>query len=472
MKRTTSFDVIVIGSGSAGFSAVQAAHAQGVSVCLIEQDRLGGECPNHACIPSKALLKASVFYRTLNRARDFGIELGGKSFQFKKVMDYRQKVVDAITGGGERGDRYVELLDHLDIDRRFGRASFLDPQTIEVNGERLYAKTFVIATGSSDFIPPIVGLENVRFWTWREALETNRQPKSLAIIGAGPVGCEVATFYASFGTRVLLLQAPSVILEREDKDISLLAQEVLEHMGVEVIVNAQIDAIVPARGGVAGLSVSSQDFPTKMHAVEQIVVAAGKRPNIEGLNVNLAGIQLDKHGYLKTKKDQGTTVPHIFAAGDVDGGLLFTHTAHQEGWIAGSHAAFFAKSKKGKRFQKDQRVIPRVTFLESEVASVGFRQEEIQMRYGKVLVGKCAVSSLGRAVTEGGTSGMIKLVAHPKSRKLFGAHMIGERAGEVIHEAALAIYLNATIDKLAEMIHAFPTFSEGLKAAASVARIE
>ena len=387
-------------------------------------------------------------------------------------MQYRQTVVDTITGGGDRGDRYLDMLNKLDIERRFGQAVFLDTHTIEINGEQLYAKTVVIATGTVDFIPPIAGLEDVRFWTWAEALEAKNQPKSLAIIGAGPVGCEVATFYASFGTRVLLLQAPCVVLEHEDKEISLLAQEVLEQMGIEVVVNAQIEMIVHARGGVAGLSVSSQDFTSKMHAVERIVVTAGKRANIEGLNLPFTGVQLDKKGYVKTKKDQRTTIAHIFAAGDVDGGLQFTHTAHQEGWVAGSNAAFFVKSKKSKTVRTDQRVVPRVTFLGLEVASVGMTQEEVHKRYGKTLVGTYSLASLGRSATDGGAQGMIKLVAHPKTRKLLGAHMIGERAGEMIHEAALAIYLNATIDKLAEMIHAFPTFSEGLKAAASAARVE
>lgn len=450
---------------------METAVGQGASVCVIERERFGGDCPNNACIPSKAVLKAASVYRQVGSARDFGVEVSQRSFQWKGVMLYQKGVVEAVTGGGEYGDRYVKLLKQWKVDWRVGQAVFLDPYTVEVRGEKLRAKTFVIATGTVDFIPPIKGLDRVRYWGWKDALQAERQPKSLAIIGGGPVGCELATFYASFGTRVTLLQSSPFVLEREDREISLRAAKALERLGVEIIVNAAVAEMVEGHVGVTGLKVISGKRE-QMVAVEQIVIAAGKRSNTQDLHVEKAGVALDERGRLKTNRKLCTNVKHIFGAGDVDGGMLFTHTAHYEGWIAGYNAALVAKRRKGKPILAHESVVPRVTFLEPEVASVGLTQEEVRRKFGKAVVGRFEVGALGRAVTDHKRQGLIKLVAHPKTRKLLGAHMIGERAGEVIHEAALAISLNAPLTKLAGMIHAFPTYSEGLKAAAANAKLE
>ncbi|MEK7679988.1 MAG: FAD-dependent oxidoreductase, partial [Deltaproteobacteria bacterium] len=186
MLIKNTFDVIVIGSGSAGFSAVEAAVAQGAKVCLIEKGKLGGECPNDACIPSKALLRAASVYRTLGGVREFGIDASGRSFDWKKVQAYRERVVTAITGGGE-GERYLQVLKRLKVTLRRGEARFIDAHTLEVGDEKVEGKAIVVATGTVDFIPPIDGLHDVRFWGWKEALTASRQPKSIAIIGGGPV---------------------------------------------------------------------------------------------------------------------------------------------------------------------------------------------------------------------------------------------------------------------------------------------
>lgn len=466
MTKSTTFDVIVIGSGSAGFSAIESAVQQGVSVCVIERGRFGGECPNSACIPSKALLRSASVYRRLGHAREYGIDAPGRAYEWKNLMKYQQEVVETITGGGASGDRYLALLKKLKVAYRVGSATFLDANRIDVEGEILIGKTIIIATGTVDFIPPIPGIEEVPYWSWKDALQAKKQPKSLAIIGAGPVGCEIATFYASFGTRVVLLQASPMVLEREDEELSMHALEALTSVGVEVVVNAQIKELVNGRVGVIGLKVvvGAQE---QMFAVERVVMATGKRSNVQDLHLDIAGVALDSHGNLKTNKEQRTSVSHIFGAGDVDGGMQFTHTAHNEGWIAGYNAVLSLTKTKKKPLVKDERVVPRVTFLDPEVASVGMTEAEVKKQYAKALVGRYDVGNLGRAVTDHSRSGVIKLVAHPKTRKLLGAHIMCPHAGELIHETALAMYLGATVDKLADMIHAFPTYSEGIKAAAS-----
>lgn len=455
MRKQTLFDVIVIGSGSAGIAAVEAATQQGARVCLIEKGKLGGECPNDACIPSKALLRAAAVYRTLGSVREFGMDASGRSFDWKKIQAYRERVVSTITGGGE-GERYLQILKRLKVTLKKGEARFVDVHTLEVGGEKLEGKAIVVATGTVDVIAPIDGLRDVRFWGWKEALTAPRQPKSIAIIGGGPVACEIATFYGSFGTRVLILQSAPVVLHREDEEISARAGRALEALGVEIVTDAEVLSCVNGGMGAMGLrvKVGKQE---QVFAVENVVVAAGKRPNVAHLGLDQKELERQAH---------------IFLAGDADGGLMFTHTASHEGWNAGHNAALLAFKRRGTKLKRDERVVPRVTFIHPEVASVGMTQAEIKERFGKTLVGRYEIGWLGRAVTDHASGGLVKLVAHPKTRKLLGAHAICPHAGELIHEAALAIYLGATIDKIAGMIHAFPTYSEALKAAAASARVE
>ncbi len=471
MPKIPPYDVIVIGSGAAGFSAAEVAHAQGAKVCLIEQDRLGGECPNDACVPSKALLQTASVYRQTQHVREFGIQSGTVTFDFAEVMRYREQVVSTITGGGTFGDRYEKIFRSLGIDVKKGKAIFVDEHCIEVDGVPFQAKAFVVATGTLEYIPPIRGLESIKYLGWKQAMRMKRLPKSLAIIGGGPVGCELATFFASFGTRVVLLQSAPHVLHREDAEISALAREALSDLKIEILTNANVVEVVNGGVGVYGLQVDVGGN-RKMHAVEQIVLAAGKRANTDGLGLEEAGVRLDERGNVVTSKEQRTNVAHIFAAGDVDGGMMFTHTAHHEGFVAGRNAALVAKKKRSPRRKSDERVVPRSTFISPEVASVGMTQKEAADANGKSLVGRHHIASLGRAVTDHTRFGLLKIVAHPKTRKVLGGHMIGERAGEVIHEIALAIYLGATIDKLANMIHAYPTYSEAVAAAAASAKIE
>lgn len=462
--QQASFDVVVIGSGSAGFEAALMARKQGAKVCLIEKDRLGGECPNWACVPTKALLKAAGVYRSARSAESFGVSTGA-AFDFEKIMDYRRRVVERITGGGERGDRYQTVLKGQGIDVKFGMASFLDPHTLSIAGNVVSAKAVVIATGTEERIPPILGLADIPYLTFRSAIALPRLPKSLAIIGAGPVGCEFATFYASLGTRVLLFQSAERVLPREDADVSAVVESELKRLGVEVVCAAIVKEAINARGGVYGLAVETHG-ETRTHAADAVLLAAGRRANTGDLNLAKAGVKLTERGDIRTNDRAQTIVKHIFAAGDVDGGYLFTHTATAEGASAGYNAACSALNKRGGYRTVDERVVPRVTFVQPEAASVGLTADEVKKEHGSALVGRFDLAGLGRSVTEQVTVGLVKIVAHPDTREVLGCHIVGERAGELIHEAALAMQLHAPVDAIAEMIHAYPTFSEALCAAA------
>lgn len=465
MPSPNSYDVIVIGSGSAGFSAVESACALGARVCLVEVGKLGGECPNYACVPSKALLKTAQIYRTIMNAKQFGVVLGTTSFQFSDAVKYRDRVVHKLTGGGKHGERYEQILKDLNVDVKYGSVSFFHDHVLVVSGENLHGNSVVIATGTVDYLPPIRGLDNIHYVSWRDALSPTRQPKSMAIIGGGPVGCEVATFYSSFGTRVVLFQQSERLLPKEDDDISKQAQILLEKLGVEVVLNAKISEIVDGQGGVYGVKVKKGNTE-QMYAIEQIVLAAGKRANTSMLQLESAGVKTNEKGDIVTDKEQRTNVKHIFAAGDVDGGLQFTHTAQYEGSVAGYNAALVALNKRSEKQTVDERVVPRVIFLSSEIASVGMTEQEGKEKFKQVLVGVCDLSEIGRSLTDNESEGMVKLIAHPKTRKILGGHIVSSRAGEMIHEISLAMHSNISIDKLAEMIHAYPSFSEGVRVAA------
>jgi pyruvate/2-oxoglutarate dehydrogenase complex dihydrolipoamide dehydrogenase (E3) component len=346
---------------------------------------------------------------------------------------------------------------------------FDDEHTMMVDDLRLDGKAIVIATGSKDFIPDIPGLDQVHFWHWYDALSKKRQPKALAIIGGGPAACEIATFYATFGTRIVLIQRNARLLSREDEECARFVEERLRAMGVDVVTGASVSNIVDGRGGVYGVYTDVQGIKT-MHAVEQIVVATGKRSCVNGFEA--ASLKLDASGTVVVSKEQQTNKKHIFAAGDVCGGLMLTSTAQHEGFIAGYNAALVALNKRSKKMFLDERVAPRVTFVEPEFASVGVTAENVKTRFGSVLVGRAEMQSLGRSIADHAPKGIVKLVAHPKTRKILGGSIIGPHAGEMIHEVSLALYANLSIDKLAEMIHAFPTYSEAVRDAASQLTLE
>ncbi len=465
-----TFDVVIIGAGSAGFAAAEAARERGAAVCIVEREKLGGECPNWACIPTKALLKAARVYRATKRASDFGVIVRRVEFDFAQVMAYKDRVVAAITGGGEVGKRYEELLRELEITFVAGTARFIDKQTIAVTGkdggiQEVTAKAFVIATGTAEFVPPISGLPESSYLTFKEAVSLKKLPASIAIIGAGPVGCEFATFFASFGVATTLIQRADVVLSREDREIAELAGRALEAMGVTVRTGAEIVSV-----GVAGKTKTVVLKDGTVH-VESILLAAGKRARVEGLGLDTIKVKLDKQGDLLTDDRGATSLSHIFAAGDVDGGLQFTHTAHHKGTIAGTNAALKALGKTKGFLVRDLSVVPRVTFVEPEIASVGMTSEEAKKAFGSTYIGRFPLSALGRSVTDSSAQGRVKLIAHPKTGVVVGGCIQGHGAGEMIHEVALAIRMKATLYDLADMMHAFPTFSEAISGAASTVEV-
>lgn len=461
MSKT--YDVIVIGAGAAGFSAAEAARSVGASVCLVEKERLGGECPNWGCIPSKAFLKSAAVARTIRHAREAGIVPNGFSVDFPAVKAYERRAVETVTGGGPLGERFVEALKRLKIVHVAGTASFEDQETVLVktkDGEELlHGKTFVLAAGAAPHLPSFDGMETVKILTPRTVLELTTLPKSIAIIGAGPIGCEYATFFASLGTHVTLLQAAPVVLPREERAISDLALEALKRLEIDVRTDAVETRVWDSQGGIFGLEIE-QAKKRETVAVEWILAATGKRGNGGSLNLGAAGVTVSERGYVETKPDMRTNMPHVYAAGDLTGGEQFTHTAHRQGEVAGFNAALCARKSRKACLRFDASIIARVTFMEPEVASVGLTVEEAKKLHKRLLVAEADVRSTGRSAADCEPFGKLLIVADAKSGRVVGGHMIGARAGEVIHEVALAMHLRTTFEKWAGLLHAFPTHSE------------
>lgn len=450
------YDLLVIGSGSAGFSAASAAKGTGRKIGVVEAERLGGECPNWACVPTKVLLKSAKLYRDLVKTADYGVTHKSASISFEEVMKRRGKIVGALGG-----PRIEKIADKLGFDILRGFATFLDEHTLEIDGKQVTSAKFVIATGAGTFVPPIPGLDTTPWIGFKEAVTLSEKPASMIVIGGGPVGCELATFYASVGTDVTLLQAAPMVLHREEPEVAEVARAGLEAMGMKVYTGVEVVKTEDVDGEVqVKVRVGKQ---MKTFTAEKLLLATGKRANTAGLGCKAAGVKLDQRGNIVTNSELRTTAKHIWAAGDVDGGMQFTHTAHYEGHIAG-HNAF---SKTATRV--DERVVPRVTFTDPEIASVGMTEAQVREKYGKALVGSFPMRGLGRAYIDGHTEGLVKIVADPKTRKVLGGHVAGQSAGEVMHEIALAMYLKAKIDDLAAMIHAYPTYSEGVTGAAAMA---
>ncbi|NQV12236.1 NAD(P)/FAD-dependent oxidoreductase [Candidatus Uhrbacteria bacterium] len=452
------YDLLVIGSGSSGFSAASAAKGRGRKIGIVEEEsRWGGECPNWGCVPTKSLLKSARVYRDLKHAEVFGVKVKDVSFDFGAVMARRAKLVGAL--GGKRVEDTAEK---LGIDRIKGRATFLDEHTIHVGDKEYTSERFIIATGAGTFVPPIPGIEKVDWIDFKTISRLEGLPASMVIIGGGPVGCELATALSTFGTKVTLIQSAPRVLNREEPEISQIAHDSLERLGVVVHVGAEVIQL-SQEGDQKNATVRVGREMIKISS-EFLLIATGKASNTAGLGLKAAGVDLDERGTVITNSEMRTSAKHIWAAGDVSGGMRFTHTAHHEGSVSG-YNAFAGKDS----VKADERVVPRVTFLDPEIASVGITEEAAREGSGSVLVGSFQLKGLGRSFIDDEKYGIVKIVADEKTRKIIGGHIAGVRAGEMIHEIALAMYTNTSIDDLANMIHAYPTYSEGVLAAAGVA---
>lgn len=445
------YDLIVLGSGAGGDVGANHAVSLGKKVAVFEAGAIGGECPNFACVPTKSLLFAGEVYETCRNAKKQGIEANNARFDYKKIKAWKDLVVSR-TGAAE-GEKLFKK-DGIELIRE--KARFISPHEVEAGGKIYSAAKFLIATGSETATPEIPGLLDTGYITYKEAVDLGSLPSSIFILGGGAVGCEFAQIFSSFGVKVTIAETFPRLLFREDKEVGDLIQALFENRGIKVFTKITVTGC-EKKGSKKLISLANGNYREEMLA-EEILIATGKKP-VLSFDPEKAGIKIENSRLLVNKYLQ-TSAPHIFAAGDVIGPYLFTHTGCYQSYIAANNAFSF------KKIKPDYRAVPRCVFTKPEVASVGLSEDQAKAMGIKTRTGSSPIAMLGRSNTSDEFDGFVK-VTTDWHKTIIGASIVAPRAGEMIHELTLAVHLRLKSSVVADMIHAYPTFSEGIKIACS-----
>ncbi len=440
-------DICVIGAGSGGLSVAAGAAQLGRKTILIEKAEMGGDCLNAGCIPSKALIAAAARAQMMREASAFGIDAEAK-IDSTRVHLHVRGIIDAIAPNDSQ-DRFEKL--GVTVIR--APARFLDGRTLEAGGRQIRARRFVIATGSRPVVPPIPGLADVAYFTNETVFDIDFIPLHLAIIGGGPVGLELAQAHRRLGAKVSVIEMGR-ILPHEDEAAAAVVRQALVREGVRILENAHATAIRKTESGIAMQIVTAHG--SEVIAPSHILVAAGRKPNIEDLNLQAAGVAAGANG-IEIDRSLKTSNARIYAIGDVTPAPRFTHVANYHAGLVIRHALFRMPVR------ADYTAIARITFTDPELAQVGLTEEEA--RHTRVTVARADFAQNDRAVIERAAEGFAKLVLDPKGR-IVGATIVGAHAGELIQPWAMAIGRRIKLSAMAAMTVAYPSLSEISKRAA------
>ena len=456
-KPPKRFDrnLIVIGAGSAGLVSAYIAAMVKAKVTLIEAHAMGGDCLNTGCVPSKALIKSARVAHTVKDAGRFGVNAPPATVDFPAVMRRVRDVITAI----EPHDS-VERFTGLGVDCVTGYARFVDPWTIEINGERrLTAKAFIIATGAAPFIPPLPGVQESGYLTsetlWDAMADRKVVPGQLVILGGGPIGCELAQAFGRLGSQVTIVEMAERLLLKEDGDAAALVTEQLQSEGVLVLASHKA---LRFDGGKC-LIVQGPDGE-KSIAFDDIIIAVGRKPRVTGFGLEELGLVIE--GKIETDEFLRTNMPHILCAGDVAGNQQLTHGASHEAWYASVNGL----ARPFKKYRADYRVLPRVTYTEPELAAVGLTEAEAVEQNIAHDVTRYDLDDLDRAIAESEAHGFVKILTAPGSDTILGATIIGQNAGEILAEVTFAMKHKMGLRKILQTIHPSPTWAEANKYAA------
>ncbi len=454
-NRPKKFDynLIVIGGGSAGLVTAYIAAAIKSKVALIERNKMGGECLNTGCVPSKALLKSAGLVAAARDSAKLGIRKMEAEFDFKDVMQRVHDVIATI----EPHDS-VERYEKLGVNCIAGEAKVVSPWEVEVDGKRLSARALVIATGSQPVVPPIKGLDNIDFLTSDTLWDLQEQPKKLVVLGGGPIGCELTQAFCRLGSDVTVVEMASQLLGREDPDAANAVLESLrDHDGVNVALSTK--AIRCEGNGSSGTLVCEQDGKEVRFEFDQLLLALGRRANSDSTGVKDIGVEIAKNGTIATDPYLRTNYPSISVCGDVAGPYQFTHVAAHQAW----YTAVNSLIRPFWSFRADYSVIPWSTFTSPEVARVGLNETEAAERGIEVEVTRYGIDDLDRAITDSEAHGFVKVLTKPGSDKILGASIVGAHAGELIAEFVLAMKHGLGLNKILGTIHIYPTMMEANK---------
>lgn len=450
MKQTPNIDICIIGAGSGGLSLAAGAAQLGAKVVLIEEGKMGGECLNNGCVPSKSLLASAKVAKIIRNSLAFGINAQAPEINYAKVRDYVHSVMTKIAPHDS-----AERFTGLGVNVISGKAQFVDPETIKVNDQLIKARRFVIATGSAPSIPSIQGLSNVAFLTNETIFDLQEKPTRLIVIGGGPIGCELAQAFLLLGTAVTLLEA-QIILPKDDADSADIVRQQLIKDGLDLYENVKINNITKSDGN-ATVIFDSNGTPRTIDG-SHILIATGRKPHLSELNLEVANVTYNARG-IQVNNHLQTTNKKIYAIGDIAGDFHFTHVANYQAGIVLRNILFRCPSK------VKYGALPWVTFTDPELAQVGLTEAAAKQAGKKVRIIEAEFSENDRAQTEHQTIGKIKVVLS-RFGKILGVTIVGSHAGELILPWGIAIQNNLSMKSMASVIVAYPTLSEISKAAA------
>ncbi len=434
-------DLVVIGGGAGGLVVASVAAQLGLDVVLInKQEAMGGDCLHYGCIPSKALIKSAAIAHGFSHADRWGLPAAKPQIDMQAVNQSIKNAIDNIQLHDSR-----ERFESLGCEVVIGEAVFTSSSAIEVENRKIEAKYFVVATGSSAFIPPVKGLQRINFLTNENMYSLPSLPESMIVLGGGAIGIEMAQAYARLGTEVSIVERAPRLLPTMDKEISAILSNVLIEEGISIYVNSEVLEVTES-DGVKQIILKNGE----KHLAQSLLVAVGRRPELNSLNLKKAGVNFDGRG-IKINKKMQTSNKSIYACGDVTGEIPLTHVAELQAGIVIANMIFKIPKK------ISYNVIPSVVYSDPEVAQVGLSVEQCQ-QLKKAEVHQFDVSQLDRAITDNTKIGLAKILT--SRGRVVGAHIIAPRAGELIHELALAVQENMKISKLNSLVHAYPTYSQ------------
>ncbi len=451
-----TYDLIIIGGGAGAFAAAIKANELKVKTVMVNDDLpLGGTCVNVGCVPSKTLLWAGEVMHQAKHHSIPGIEIEIKNFDFAKVVQDELALVEKL-----RTEKYEKVLSQLEhVTRIEGEATFVSPNEIEVNGQKLQAKKFIIAAGSTATVPPIERIKEVGYLTHIEALKLKKQPKELIVVGAGAVGLEFAQMYARFGTKVTILHRSSSIFRPAERELSNRLTEILTQEDITIKLNVRVKAVHKEDNKkILSYVIGGR---TEEVSGDEILLAVGKTPNTQGLGLDKIGVEVDEKQAIKVNQNFQTSQPHIFAVGDVTNlPLRLEPTAGREGTLAAENAL------KDSQNSIDYNTVPWTIFTDPQLAGVGLTEEQVIEKFGSCLCRTVPFDNVPKAIIMKRTEGLIKMTIHPETKQILGVQILAPHAGELIAQAMTIVKNKNAIDDVVNSLPMFPTLSESIKIAA------
>jgi len=454
-KREGVYNVVVIGAGTAGLVTAAGTAGLGGRVALIERNLMGGDCLNFGCVPSKALISSARLVQRIRESEKWGLDRQSPQFVFEKIFE-RMRARRAKIAPNDSQERFESL--GVDVFR--GEARFISPDEIEVDGRKLRARNFVIATGSRAVVPKIEGIDQVRYFTNETIFdELKAKPESMIVLGGGPIGCELAQTFCRLGTQVTIIQRGDQLLPKEDRDVAEFLERRLINEGVRIIKNVDARSVATTDAGKIALEFLDRQpgrLAERTFFADALLIAIGRNPNLQSLDLKSAGVDVNERGVRVTDYLQ-TSQRHIYAVGDVIGPFLFTHMADAQARVVVRNILMPFQFLRQKM---DYSVVPWCTYTDPEVAHVGLGEKEAQQKNLDYDLFVVPLEDVDRAVVENEEAGFAKILTRKGSDKILGATIVAPHAGDLLHEFVLAMNAKIGLGKISSMIHAYPTFAE------------